>query len=129
MKTNLRTSLVFAALALTLIGAINGFAQKRPPTAGGYKEVLVSDAAVKEAAEFAVGEHSRKTDVSLELVAIEKAEKQVVQGANYRMCIEVKATEQEDGDATQFVLAVVYQNLKNELSLTSWKPGDCAKKE
>ncbi len=129
MKTNLRLSAVFAALALILACATIDFAQKRPPITGGYKEVPASDAAVKEAAEFAVGEHSQNNDVSLEIVSIEKAERQTVQGANYRMCIEVKATESEDGDDTQFVLAVVYINLKKDFTLTSWKPDGCARKE
>ena len=125
MKRILQLTMLCAAVA---VFAATDFAQKKPPV-GGYKTVSVEDATVVEAAEFAVGEHSQKNDVSLELVRIEKAERQIVQGANYRLCIEVKATEQEDGDETQFVLAVVYQNLKREFSLTDWKPDGCGKKE
>ena len=120
--------MIFAAFGVLFGCAVTSYAQKKPLIVGGYKTVAVTDAAVEEAAEFAVSEHSQKNDVSLEIVSIEKAEQQAVQGKNYRMCIEVKVTE-EDNDETQFVLAVVYKNLKGEFKLTSWKPDGCARKE
>lgn len=128
MKKNLRVLMMFAAFGIVFGCAVTNYAQKKPIITGGYKEIAVTDAGVQEAAEFAVSTHSEKNEVSLEIVSIEKAERQSVAGANYRMCIEVKVVE-EDNEDTQFVLAVVYKNLKNEFSLTSWKPDGCAKKE
>ena len=62
--------------------------------------------------------------MSLEIVSIQKAERRVVQGADYRMYVEVKVIE-EDNDETQFVLVTVYQNLKRVYKLTGWKPDAC----
>ncbi len=125
MKKSLQLAMLCVALAAF---AASVCAQKKP-LVGGYKEASVEDATIVEAADFAVGEQSRKADVSLEVVRIERAERQTVQGANFRLCIEVKTVEEEDADETQFVLAVVYQNLKKEFALTSWKADGCGKKE
>lgn len=125
MKRNLQILVFFAVIFGC---AATSYAQKKPLMAGGYKVVDVADAGVVEAAEFAVSDHSQKNEVSLEIVSIEKAERQVVQGMNYRMCIEVKVIE-EGNDDTQFVLAAVYKNLKGAYKLTSWKPNGCARQE
>ena len=116
--------MMFAALGIILGCATTSFAQKKLSMVGGYKTVAVTDAGVKQAAEFAVSDHSQKNEVSLEIVSIEKAERQTVAGMNYRMCIEVKVAE-EDNEDTQFVLAVVYRNLKGAYKLVSWKPDEC----
>ena len=116
--------MLFAALAVFFGCATANFAQVKPPMVGGYKVVSVDDAAVKAAAEFAVSDHSQKNEVSLEVVSISKAERQIVQGTNYRMCIEVKVIE-EGNDDTQFVLATVYQSLKKAYTLKSWKADGC----
>jgi uncharacterized lipoprotein NlpE involved in copper resistance len=87
---------------------------------GGYSSAETSDAGVKGAAQFAVGEQSTKTGRSLELVRIVRAERQVVAGLNYRLCLEVT-----EAGARQQALAVVYRNPAQQLSLTSWQPGAC----
>lgn len=125
MKKNIRFMMLCAACAVFFGSAIVNFAQVKPPVVGGYKTVSVDDAAVAAAAEFAVSDHSQKNEVSLEVVSISKAERQIVQGTNYRLCIEVKVVE-EGNDETQFVLAVVYQNLKKAYTLKSWKADGCA---
>ena len=123
MKKNLQFIMMFAAFGVFLACASANYAQTRP-TVGGYKTVAVDDAGVVAAAEFAVGDHSQKNDVSLEIVEIQKAERQIVQGTNYRICVEVKIADEEDGD-TQFVQVVVYQDLKRNYKLSSWKPDAC----
>ncbi len=128
MKKNLQIMMMFIVFGVVLSCAVTSYAQKKPLMLGGYKEVPVTDAGVADAADFAVGEHSEKNEVSLEIVSIEKAERQVVQGTNYRMCIEVKITDEEEGE-TQFVKVVVYRSLKKEFKLTSWEPDGCVKKE
>jgi hypothetical protein len=120
MKNKLQITLMCAVFAVFFACVTAVSAQK----VGGYKEVAIDDAAVVAAAEFAVGDHSEKNEVSLEIVSIQKAERQVVQGANYRLCIQVKVVE-EGNDDTQFVQAVVYQDLKRVYKLTSWKPDAC----
>ena len=110
--------------ALILAVASISFAQTNTPVVGGYKAVSVKDAGVVAAAEFAVSDHSEKNEVSLEIVAIQKAERQVVGGVNYRICVEVKVAE-EGNDETQFVLVTVFQNLKRAYKLSSWKPDAC----
>lgn len=121
MKKRLQITMMFAALAVLFVCATAVSAQK----VGGYKDAAVDDAGVIAAAEFAVSDHSEKNEVSLEIVQIVKAERQIVAGTNYRLCVEVKVVE-EGNDDTQFVQAVVYQDLKKVYKLTSWKPDACS---
>ena len=93
---------------------------------GGYKAIAADDAGAQAAAEFAVSAEAAKTSRSIELVSVHKAERQVVAGSNYRLCLKI-TSQGEDGEAdvTHFVQAVVYQNLKREYKLTSWTKSDC----
>jgi hypothetical protein len=88
--------------------------------AGGYQEISKIDETAVATANFAVRTRAKK-DVSLKLISIERAERQVVAGANYRLCLAVKSNNKRR-EAT----AVVYQNLQNKFSLTSWTDGKCA---
>lgn len=115
---------MFAAFAVLFVCASAVSAQK----VGGYRTVSVADKDIAAAAEFAVSDHSEKNEVSLEIVLIQKAERQVVAGTNYRLCIQVKVVE-EGNDDTQFVQAVVYRDLKKKYKLTSWKPDACGDQE
>lgn len=92
----------------------------RAQLVGGYSEVSKTDAAVVGAAKFAVKTQAKK-DVSLKLVSIERAERQVVAGANYRLCLAINSNKKRR-EAT----AVIYQNLQNKFSPTSWTAGKCA---
>lgn len=121
MKNKLQIMLMFAAIAVVFACADTSFAQM----VGGFKVASVDDAAVVAAAEFAVSDHSEKNDVSLYVVEIKKAEYQVVQGKNYRMCVEVGLADEGNEDLTQFVLVTVYQDLKRNYKVTSWKPDGC----
>lgn len=92
---------------------------------GGYKSVATDDARVVAAAEFAVSkrEETHTEQEGLTLDSIDKAETQVVAGTNFRLCLTVKLE-----DETQQVQVVVFQNLKQVYSLTSWTVKDCAEK-
>lgn len=118
MKSKLQFMMVFAALAVFFGCATTSFAQRKPPTVGGYKAISVEDAGVVAAAEFAVDAYSTKTDVFHELFSIEKAGRQTVAGYNYWLCIEVAIENSYD---TQFVQTVVYQDLKRAYRLGAWK--------
>lgn len=87
------------------------------PIAGGYSERATNDRGVAAAAAFAARERGRRTGRRVTLVAIKRAETQVVAGLNYRLLLSVR-----EGRDARNVTAVVYQNLRQRLSLESWEP-------
>ena len=94
---------------------------------GGYQSVAKDDEDVAAAAEFAVKEQSHKQEMTYKLVSVEKAERQTVAGTNFRLCLKVGYHKQDDDmDTTEFVKVVVFRNLQQEFSLTSWAQEDCA---
>ena len=113
---------VFAALAALFVLSFTASAQR----VGGYKAIAASDAMANEAAGFAVSARSDKTGKAIELLSVHTAERQTVQGANFRLCMQVN-TEGADGeaDAIIFVQAVVYVDLKRNKRLISWAISDC----
>lgn len=78
---------VFSFLFLLLINmaclAGNGVPRNLP---GGYASAELSGE-VKAAADFAVAEQSKRELVSLKLMRISSAERQIVAGANYRFIL------------------------------------------
>jgi hypothetical protein len=88
--------------------------------AGGYGEASKTDPEVLSAARFVIKQERRKLGRQLSLISIERAEVQVVAGLNYRLCLKVK-TKGKPREAT----AVVYKNLKQKYSLSSWDAGGC----
>ena len=92
-------------------------AAQETPVAGGYREASPADRQVLAAARFAVREEGRRRGARLALVAVERAETQVVAGTNYRLRLGVR---RPNGRA-QSVDAVVYENLRRRLSLTIWE--------
>src|SRR5437667_7484657 len=111
--------LCFALLAFTWVIAS---AQRT----GGYREIDKTDEGATAAAEFAVKAESEKKEMTYKLVSLEHAESQVVAGINYRLCLKVGYHKQDDDvDTTEFVRVVVYRNLQNQYSLTSWTEENC----
>ncbi len=106
-----------SALAVVFTFASASFAQM----VGGYKVVAKTDAGAVAAAEFAVEAQSEKTGSEISLEDIVKAERQVVQGSNYRLCLEVST----DGGDTTYVQANVYVDLKNNRKLSKWADSTC----
>ena len=120
MKYRLFVIVAFAGLVAMFAATAN--AQK----VGGYKEISKDDAGARAAAEFAVSAEAEKTGRSITFIAVLGAERQVVAGSNYRLCIKVTSQGVDgEADATHAVKVVVYQNLKQEYSLTSWEKSDC----
>ena len=125
MKKGLRTVTILVALGVAFGSVIAGLAQNRP-IVGGYKSVSTDDPEVVEAAEFAVSERSENNGVSLKLVSVERAERQVVAGTNFKLCLRVElADEDEDANETQDVKVLVFRSLQNEHSLKSWDVAEC----
>lgn len=115
--------IIFSVFTVFLLGAANAssVAAQTDQIVGGYGDLSVKSKDVRHAADFAVKARSTKTGKTITLVRITKAEQQVVAGLNYRICMSVR----EGRHKTYTVTAVVYQNLKNKLSLSKWKRGEC----
>ena len=93
---------------------------------GGYREIDRTDEGAQAAAELAVKTESEKKEITYKLISIEHAETQTVAGINYRLCLKVGYHKQHDDvDTTEFVRVVVYRNLQNQYSLTSWTEENC----
>jgi hypothetical protein len=93
---------------------------------GGYREIDKADEGAATAADFAVKAQSEKKEMTYKLVSIEHAETQTVAGINYRLCLKIGYHKQDDDvDTTEFVRVVVYRNLQNQYSLTSWTEENC----
>lgn len=87
---------------------------------GGYRAIDPTNE-TRRAAEYAVSEQASRAGESVVLRRILRAERQVVQGVNYRLCLEVEASGQ-----AQEVHAIVFQNLQQRMSLTEWTTQRCA---
>jgi hypothetical protein len=124
MRNSLRKSLLTAVAAAALcVAFVEASARQTPPLAGGYGEASVGERRVLEAARFAVREESRRERRRVSLVAVRRAEQQVVAGMNYRLRLSVRTV----GGRARDVRAVVYRNLNGVYSLTSWEAaGDAA---
>ncbi len=118
MKINIRTAFVLSAFAILLTFASISFGQ---PIVGGYKAVANNDKDAKAAADYAVDTQATKAKKDLDLLDVVKAERQIVAGTNYRLCLKID----EDRNDMSYVQAVVYRNLQNKYELTSWKVSTC----
>lgn len=126
MKSMVNFRVIVLATAVLFLCATASVAQ-RPPTTGGYRSANVNDSDVRAAADFAVRDRAEKQMLEIGLERIGKAERQVVAGMNFRLCIQVTIREpSETTEELVWVQAVVYRNLKNEFSLTSWEETECS---
>lgn len=113
MKRVLLTALVLVILGLVVPAS----AAQDAPIAGGYSARATNDRGVAAAAAFAVRERGRRTGRRVTLLEVHRAETQVVAGLNYRLLLTVR-----EGGKERDVTAVVYQNLRQRLSLARWEP-------
>ena len=119
MKTNLLLLIIFTAFFTANAGAFHAPAQE-PPIVGGFSGASKTDPEVLAAAAFAVKQERRKLGRRLSLISIEHAEVQVVAGLNYRVCMKVRIK-----GSIEEATAVVYKNLKQKYSLSTWVAGRC----
>jgi Aspartic acid proteinase inhibitor len=126
MKIKLSICVLFAALLMVFGSASVCFGQE-DDEAGGYVGASVSDSNVVAAARFAVKEQANKQGAAINLLSIKNAQIQVVAGINYDLCMQVNYKSGDEDAVEQFVKVVVYRNLKNEYSLSSWDEQDCVK--
>lgn len=126
---NSRTTNVFIAALVALFFVGSAIAQQRP-ILGGYKPEKVDNAQVKDAADFAVTAENKRSEKEIELISIVKAEYQMVQGKNIRMCLKVNIEGAEGQDAAEVsVKAIVNFDLKGNKKLLSWEASDCGESE
>lgn len=117
---NLKTAVSPLLLMLVAISTSHAAPPMSPPIAGGYAPTSVTKPDVKLAARAAVSQHGAQEKKSLKLVAIERAEQQVVAGMNYRMTLKIKRGAKAGGGKIERVKAVVYKDLQGKFSLSSW---------
>ena len=125
---------LLAALLLAAFGVAHdsapASARRQGLMVGGYKPVAADDAQVTAAARFAVAAQGKKENHAIKLLAVETAERQTVQGANYRLCLKVETEDTDNNvDVTEHVKVVVSQNLQRAYTLRSWAVEDCAEEE
>ena len=118
MKKNLQVVILLTIL-LAAFSVTEALAQE-PPIVGNYREASTANREVISAAQFAVRKEMLKHNTRISIISIEHAETQVVAGTNYKLCLKVKR-----GDKIQTATAVVYQDLKQRYTLSSWKAGSC----
>ena len=116
MKIKLGFFVACVALFIILGSASASYSQ----ITGGYGDADVKDAEVIKAAKFAIKKGSKNEKATVTLVSIKKARVQVVAGLNYELCLEVDVKKAGKKSVKQYVKTVVYRNLKNVYSLTSW---------
>jgi Aspartic acid proteinase inhibitor len=124
MMKSLRFMLGLVALGI-VFGSMSMVAAQQRPIVGGYKTAAVDDPEVVAAAEFAVGEQGRKLKSTVRLISVEHAERQVVAGMNYRLCLKVEIEGEGDEAEAKDVKVTVFRSLKQEYSLKTWEEADC----
>src|SRR4051812_30017480 len=133
MRKSVRLPMTIVALAILFGCAGVSFGQGGGvPIVGGYSKVATDKPEVVSAAEFAVSARKEQEGGPRSLVSIERAEQQSVAGTNYRLCLQVKAADEDDaGVEAQDIEVVVFEKLPrapgNKYKLTSWKEKDCGK--
>ena len=129
MKNKLNNFVAFALLLIVFACSSAAFAQ-REPVVGGYAEVSVKDKTVVKAAKFAVTQRAKTQNTKVNLVEIKNAKMQVVAGRNYEICLMTNYLNKRSNQLVdQFVRVVVYRNLKNKYSLTSWTQENCTEEQ
>ena len=122
--------MIFAAFGVIFSAAKTTAAQQtenlKTPVVGGYSTAAVTDAEVVAAANFAIKAQAKKQRAKIKLVAVSRAEKQIVAGTNYRLCLQVETLENGKKTAVpQTVQTIVFRSLKQKYQLTSWAIAAC----
>ena len=125
MKIKSGILIAFAALFIFHGGVSAAYAQDEQ-IAGGYSKTKVTDKNIVAAAKFAVQKRGKTQKAAITVLSIKKAATQVVAGLNYEICMQVSVRKKSKKTVKQTVQVVVYRNLKNVYSLTSWTEKACA---
>ncbi len=123
-------SVSLAALSAVALIVLLAAGEAEAQRVGGYKAIDVADAGAVAAANFAVSSRSASTEIEVSLISIEHAERQVVAGSNYKLCLRISSPDGEDGaESESMVTAVVFVDLNGVSKLTSWEDSECGNPE
>lgn len=120
--------MLLAVFGIFLGGVQENFAQTEPPEqmVGNYRNVPVTESRVISAANYAVKTQAKKQKAKIKLIAISKAEKQVVAGLNFSLCLQIETTGKNRKTAVpQTIQTIVFLDLKQKFRLTSWAIAAC----
>jgi hypothetical protein len=112
------TQLLFLSSCLISMVAFDALAQ----APGGYRLVANDDPESVAAAKVAARLEGEKLGKSVVFSSIVYAQRQVVSGTNYKLCLKVKVN-----GTSRRAETVIHRNLQKEYALTSWKWGECTK--
>jgi hypothetical protein len=113
-RYRLPTILLAALATLAIPGGAPAAAGRIGPPVGSYNLTTVDEES-RLAASFAVREQGRRESRTLKLLAITRAEKQVVAGLNFRVTLTVQS-----GGRNREARAVVFRSLDRYHELVSW---------
>lgn len=119
MMHKMQMTRILFVLCIVMFGGVSGMPAQTP---GGYRLVSNDDSEALAAAKFAVRERGQKLGRTIVLATMVYAQRQLVSGTNYKLCMKVKV----DGTSKR-AETVVHRNLQKQYTLTSWKWGECAK--
>ncbi|HZH34695.1 MAG TPA: cystatin domain-containing protein [Pyrinomonadaceae bacterium] len=117
---NLSKAVLLTVFTVVLIGQASLCLAQAGRAVGGFREADKTDKMVVGAANFAVKTKARE-DASLKLISILRAERQIVAGSNYQLCLAVAS----NGGREQ-AKATVFLSLQNVYSLKNWTIENCA---
>ena len=91
-------------------------------TPGGYRLVPNDDSESVAAAKAAVRQEGQKLGKNIVFSSIVYAQRQVVSGTNYKLCLKVKVN-----GTSKRAETIINRDLQKQYSLTSWNWGQCTK--
>ena len=91
-------------------------------TPGRYRLVPNDDSESVAAARFAVREEGQKLGKTITLTSVVYAQRQVVSGTNFKLCLKMKVN-----GTSKRAETVVNRDLQKKYTLTSWRWGECSK--
>lgn len=124
MSYKFSLKMLFAICLAIFVFGVNGYAQS-VPMVGGSKAVSPNDPQVVKAANFAASTQGAEENAVFMRGTIYSAERQVVAGSIYRICMEFG----ESPDEYQQVLTEIFVDLKGKMTLRAWDVGECAGEE
>jgi len=112
------TKLLVPLYSLILVLAFGAFAE----VPGVYRMVPNDDPESLAAAKAAVRLEGEKLGKNVVFSSMVYAQRQVVSGTNYKLCMKVRAN-----GSSKRAEAVIHRNPQKQYSLTSWNWGQCTK--
>lgn len=107
---------IASACVLLGMASVDARAAAPMPMPGAYQTAAAIGSDERAAANAAVSARATQEKAPLKLLTIERVDRQVVAGLNYRLRLRVSL-----GGQPRMAEAVVYRNLQGQHQLTSWQ--------